>query len=136
MSRNRNDFEACERCGAFLLKEFVQWHQCKGSNLSLRPANIPVAKWLELQRGNDLIGAMFASGADLYTKVNVEKTVTRTKEDVTDRVTEERLKKVADLQAPIKKRNLWLEVIVASVLVVITFAAVLKVIVLFLSQGG
>lgn len=46
MSRLRSaDFETCERCGAYLLRELTCFHQCKGSQTWLRPANVSPERW-------------------------------------------------------------------------------------------
>lgn len=45
MSARRADFEECPRCGAYLLRELVGFHKCKGSQTWLRPANVPVEQW-------------------------------------------------------------------------------------------
>lgn len=47
---------SCERCGAFIPKMLTQFHQCMGSDLSRRPANISLEDWLRMHksRGPDL----------------------------------------------------------------------------------
>ena len=45
-----NEMIACERCGAYLPKNLAVFHQCRGSDLHLRPANIPLEKWMYRQR--------------------------------------------------------------------------------------
>ena len=46
MKPDPKDYEGCERCGAYLLKALVHFHQCRGSDWTKRPANVPLAKWV------------------------------------------------------------------------------------------
>ena len=39
------DTEVCPRCAMMLHRELARFHQCKGTQLHLRPANIPVDQW-------------------------------------------------------------------------------------------
>jgi len=36
----------CDRCGAFIPKILAQFHQCAGSDMSKRPANVPLEQWI------------------------------------------------------------------------------------------
>jgi hypothetical protein len=39
----------CERCGAFIPKTLVQFHKCRGTDFTKRPANVPLDTWLSIQ---------------------------------------------------------------------------------------
>lgn len=41
-----NEMIACERCGAYLPKRLAEFHRCPGSDKRLRPANVPLERWL------------------------------------------------------------------------------------------
>jgi len=45
MPASRHDFEVCDRCGAMVLSDLASFHQCKGSDTSLRSANTPLTVW-------------------------------------------------------------------------------------------
>lgn len=40
-----SDTERCDRCGMLLLARLCAFHQCKGTDARLRPANIPREQW-------------------------------------------------------------------------------------------
>jgi hypothetical protein len=41
---------ACERCGAFIPHVLVKFHQCKGTDVTKRPANVPLETWLNTEK--------------------------------------------------------------------------------------
>jgi len=40
----------CDRCGASLAIVLVQFHTCRGSDKSKRPANVSIDRWIEMNK--------------------------------------------------------------------------------------
>jgi hypothetical protein len=46
MGFRSDEMTACERCGAYIPKVLASFHQCRGSDRHIRPANVPLEQWL------------------------------------------------------------------------------------------
>lgn len=42
---SEHECDACERCGAFIPKVLVKYHQCRGSDKTKRPVNVTQDIW-------------------------------------------------------------------------------------------